>query len=211
MRLKDFLREDTPSREEQEMYEISRGSIMKNANGELYCRSDFNMNTVPQQEFFIENVQNIRRMKYKFHMVKGDYNVEQAGLTTLENFPFDVKGNILAWNNKISSLEGITPHIGGILDLCQNPGIVTFKGIGKLIKNCGNIIVPESLKSNLLGVLLIDKLEDIEWDDNVVSDYEIPELIGAIKIINKHLFKDRDVLECQEELAKAGYKEYAKL
>lgn len=67
--------------------------------------------------------------------------------------------------------------------------------------------MPASIKSNILGIMLIKNLKNIEFMFKTkTNEYEEIE-----NIINRHLKSDRDILECQEELIDKGFKQYAKL
>jgi hypothetical protein len=56
--------------------------------------------------------------------------------------------------------------------------------------------------SNILGLLLIKELDEI----GIVPSHP------AFEIVKRHFNdKNKDVLECQEELISNGYKEFAKL
>lgn len=211
MKLKDLLQEEyNKDINYEELSKATRGNVILNANGDLYCKSGFNLNTDYVIELFIEKAIDTH-MKYKFNLVRGDFNVQQQNLTTFENFPFDVKGDIEAWGNHFTSLEGITPHIGGVLDICLCNGLKSFKNIGKMVKKCKSIIVPAALESNILSVLLIPNLERIHHEDNEVTEREIPELAKALQIMQHQLNGDRDVMDGQEELIQAGLREFARL
>jgi hypothetical protein len=82
--------------------------------------------------------------------------------------------------------------------------LMTLKNINKHIE-CKKIVFnyPKNIIGNALSLLLIKNLEIIS-----VSFGGHP---PWLRIINKHLTLDKDVLECQEELITNGLKEYAKL
>ncbi len=109
-----------------------------------------------------------------------DFNCEHTNLTSLEGVPPSISGSIFANNNKLTSLHNIHKQIKrlvGYANFFSNP-----------------------IKSHVLGVLLIDRLQYI-WMDN----------FKVQTIINKHLKGDRDIFACQEELIEAGFEEFAQL
>jgi hypothetical protein len=83
----------------------------------------------------------------------------------------------------------------------------TFSGIEKIItlskemhfNHCRNV------KGNVLSLLKLNTSDLSLFSDDGSGDLE------WITIVEKHFNGDKDVLECQEELIEAGYKEYAKL
>jgi hypothetical protein len=140
----------------------------------------------------------------------GDYhsnfNASKLNLKSFKNFPEQVEGSVIAHGNNFSSFEGITKIISDHLDISECPHITSLSGIHKHLLECLDIIVSGStIKSNILGLLMIKKLEEFRTIDNFNYFDKICE------IINKHLQGDRDVLECQEELITNGYRHYAKL
>jgi hypothetical protein len=127
------------------------------------------------------------------HLRQGLSMGDTPNLKSLEFMPLTVGKGCSMSNNRI---------------LGENKNITSFEGVGRkfLTKVPDFLITPDCLTSNILGILLIDGLEQ-----GRVSTYGIPNLRNALKIIDKHLKGDKDILECQEELIEAGFKEYAKL
>ena len=105
----------------------------------------------------------------------------------------------------VNSFEGI-PEEAEMMNLSQWNNLTSLKGINNHIKSCERMIIPIGIKSNILGLLYIKDLEIVSPPFGKGE-----ELINALIILHKHLKGDNDVLECQEELISAGYKEYAKL
>jgi len=98
-------------------------------------------------------------------------------------------------------LEFAPKTIGSIFYATQNQ-ITSLKNIHKQISSIGGRLMyvdDNPITSNILGVLLIKGLFSIIGDG------------PAFKILQEHARGNKDVLECQEELISAGYKEYAKL
>lgn len=121
--------------------------------------------------------------------------------------PEIIKGSYSITNSKVSSIEGLPSKIKNLLNLYGNP-ITSLGGIHKILKSVEELLLSNEIKSNMLGLLLIGNFsKGIRY-----FSYEHDDAFdNVIKILNKHLKDTRDILECQEELISAGYKEYAKL
>ena len=132
--------------------------------------------------------------------VGGDFWCSYNQLTSLEGDPSQVGGYFDCPGNKLTSLEGAPSQVGGDFD-CSNNKLTSLVGIHKIIKSCNGIHLSKNpIKEGGLGLLLIKDLEYI-WADQ-----------PALEIIRKYLGKGkRGMIDCQTELIKAGYKEYAKL
>lgn len=130
-------------------------------------------------------------------------------LTSLEEAPVRVDGSFYCTRNRLTSLEGAPTRVGGDFCCHYNP-IASLAGIEEYFKNGyikGTLMLPGSLKSHVLGVLMIPGLVSIGVTD---EDMRF-ELVKVVWIINNHLAGDRDILECQEELRSTGLREYGKL
>ncbi len=84
-------------------------------------------------------------------------------------------------------------------------GPTSFKGINKIIGDFELLQIRNNSKitDSVLGLLLLNK-----------TNRKISLLFSKnewVKILNKHLENDNDVLECQEELITNGLRQYAKL
>lgn len=147
---------------------------------------------------------------------------KDSKISTFYNFP-DYVGNGITMQRtpNIKSTEFITKNIGNSISLVET-GITSFANVHKHIKEVGinsnwkpSISIPLETKSALLGFLLIKGLkliwEDWYYDNKDLMKPKYQPLKNAAFIVQKHLAGDRDVLECQEELIKAGLKEYARL
>ena len=159
------------SKEElEELFKASLGNILVNSNGNLYAkRSIYSHNWVTFKSHYLEPYGNGYRVKYPLEIVNGDYIVSNQELQTMENFPITIKnGRFEGWLNKFSDLKGIPQYVG-LIDLSINKKLKSFAGIGKLVKECEQIIVPATLESNLLGVILIKNLETISNDDDEMN------------------------------------------
>lgn len=82
---------------------------------------------------------------------------------------------------------------------------ISFKGINKIIGDFQimNVRNAKNITDSILGLLLLNK-----------SNRKISIIFSTLqwtKIVNNCLMSDTDILECQEELIKEGYAQYAKL
>jgi len=82
---------------------------------------------------------------------------------------------------------------------------ISFKGINKIIEDFQimNVRNAKNITDSILGLLLLNK-----------SNRKISIVFSTLqwtKIVNNCLMSDTDILECQEELIKEGYAQYAKL
>lgn len=168
------------------------------------------------------------KIPVKFNKVAGDFVCIGGRLKTLENAPNEVGGDLLLHhhhitslvggpsivrgnydvsNNPITSLEGIASEIGKNLHLKECDELEDLKNIHKYLKKIGGIIyLPITIRSNILGLLLIPSLEEVR-----LGAPSHGSLVEAISIVNKHLQGERDIHVCQEELIDAGLAAYAKL
>jgi len=144
--------------------------------------------------------ENIDQLPVRFGRIGKNFYCSSNNLTSLAGSPDYVEEDFSCYNNMITSLDGAPHHIGEELN-CSNNQITSLVSIHKIIKSCGQIFISKNpIKEGGLGLLLI---KDLEY---IVS--ELP----ALKIINKYLGKGkRGMIDCQTELIKAGYKEFAKL
>lgn len=177
---------------------------------------------------YIENGRIIQKQNQK---VDGDFNCSNSFLTTLENCPTLVRGEFKASFNELTTLKFSPEHVGNNCSFENNPklkslefapmyvfgnffcnstGITSLHGISRqyLKEIHGTMFFYHcDIKNSILGLLLVKGLEGIKWDSvQSKSDRKFIQ-----KLINHHLEGECDVMECQEELIQAGYKEYAKL
>jgi len=132
--------------------------------------------------------------------VGGYFSCSYNQLTSLEGAPSQVGGYFYCPGNKLTSLEGAPSQVGRYF-VCSDNKLTSLVAIHKIIKSCQGIILQGNpIKEGGLGLLLIKDLKYI--------DSELP----AFEIIRKYLGKGkRGMIDCQTELIKEGYKEYAKL
>lgn len=167
-----------------------------------------------------------------------DFLCNRLGLTTLENCPSIIEGNfdcsfnelssfefcpkiignvVICYDNKITSLDQAPIKIGSYFS-CSRNQISSLDGIGKkyLTSMQGDFhITSNPLKSHVLGLLLIKGITGFHFlskVNDVVNLIDEDTCMSVESIVDTHIrSKDRDILECREELVQAGLKEYAKL
>ncbi len=134
-------------------------------------------------------------------VVSGGFDCQYNNLTSLEGAPSSV-GNIFnCAYNKLTSLDGAPSSVGGYFS-CYNNKLTSLHNIHKQIKKIYRYanFIRNPIKSHVLGLLLIDRLQKVYLDKKEVQN-----------IINKHIKGDRDIFACQEELIEDGFEEYAQL
>jgi hypothetical protein len=133
--------------------------------------------------------------------ITGNFYCYGNHLDTLKFAPRHIGGDFWCFKNWLTSLDGAPLFVGGEID-CSHNKLTSLKGIHKQIKYIGGPadFSDNPIKSHVLGLLKIDKLQSVRLDD-----------IEVEKIINKHIKGDRDIFACQEELIEAGYPEFAQL
>ena len=132
--------------------------------------------------------------------IVGDFTCAGKSLISLEGAPRVVTGSFYCQRNYIDSLDHV-PESMNYLNFYENE-LESLHNIHKKIKHCTiGGFEKNPIKSHVLGLLLIDGLTKIWFDDNW----------PLVRIINKHLEGDRDVFACQEELIEAGFEDFAQL
>ena len=132
--------------------------------------------------------------------VTGDVSLRELALTRLPVKFGEVGGDFWCSRNQLTSLEGAPSQVCGDF-ACSGNKLTSLVGIHKIIKSCKGIgLSGNPIKEGGLGLLLIKDLKYIGADQ------------PALKIIAKYLGKGkRGMIDCQTELIKAGYKDFAKL
>jgi len=137
----------------------------------------------------------LKKLKYPFGTTK-EFNVNFNKLTTFENFPKLVKGELSFTENEMTSFEGISEVMGDIS--ANNNKITTFKGLPPLEVNRNLMVRDNKLTSfehcpkKILGAFSVSA--------NHISSFEgAPEWIGSnayfsnmdklksLKDIHKHI------------------------
>ena len=145
-------------------------------------------------------------------IVTGAFTLYNNWCKSLVGGPTEVGGDFTFMNGKITSLDGAPQIVGGEVRILDNP-IITMEGIGKrFLKSIGEkLIYPSTIKSNMLGICLIDKLTSISIYI-YVSNENCEKFKVIESIINPNLkSKENDLLDAKEQLMANGLKEYAKL
>jgi len=127
-----------------------------------------------------------------------------SALTTLEGGPKVVKGEFACSKNPLTSLRGAPQRVGAFFaNNCQHlRSLVNVHLHLKEIRH-GLSLLDTPLEANVLGLLLIDRLNHVELANNTL-----------MAILNKHLAKpkaERDLLACALELVDAGLEPFAHL
>ena len=149
-------------------------------------------------------------------IINGDLILEKCkDLTSLAGCPHHIEGSFMidfysatgSNLNKVTSLLDAPKIVKKDCVLMGCTGITSLKGIGTdyLIEVGLELLIPNTIQSNILGILKIQNLRSVSN-----SKREIP-LYEAIKIINKHLSSGKNINKCKSELKEAGLEEYAQL
>jgi hypothetical protein len=134
----------------------------------------------------------------------GDFWCNNNQLTSLDGAPSEIGGDFMCTNNDLTSIDGAPSIIDGGFYININ-NLVSLKNIHKTIKKMkGSFIAYRNpIKSNVLGLLLIDGCNVVELDNIKVTD-----------IINKYLrepMSKQRMIDCQNELIDAGFDDFAQL
>ena len=139
--------------------------------------------------------------------VWGDFHCNDNNLESLLGCPQTVGGRFFCSSNQLLSLEGCPQSVGNIFH-CWDNHLTSLESIHMHVHEIwGNADFRKNpIKSHVLGLLKIKKLQMVELDNKEVQ-----------KIINKYLHqggKDpsiRDIVDCQEELMDNDLEDYALL
>ena len=136
--------------------------------------------------------------------VGGDFWCYKNKLTSLEGAPASVVGYFDCDYNQLTSLEGAPASVGGYFG-CSHNQLTSLTNIHKILKQMnGNFYAYNNpLKSNVIGLLLVNGCKEVQMDNKQVEE-----------IMNRHLksaFGHLRVLECQSEMLDAGLEEWAEL
>ena len=184
----------------------------KEVDGDFFCYDNFlssleHCPTIIGKTFDCSNNQ-FTSLEFGPTSVGQDFHCQKNKLTSFEFMPKEIDGEVNCHNNQFTSLEHCPNKINGEFD-CHKNKITSLQGIHKLFE--GGYIKGEfdlnsnPITSHVLGLLLIPELPSVLYFEGN------KDCIAAIKIINKHLAGDRDVIDCQQELIEAGLKQFAQL
>lgn len=160
----------------------------------------------------IDNSPRIKNLNGLPEYIAGEVNCRNQNLTSLDTTAKAIDGNLNVQNNNLTTYEGCCTKIGSTLNLYNNP-ISSLKEIGTYFKDgyIGNINLPTSIESHLLGLLQIPRLKFVSCYDTNFSEVTNQKLLTALGIINKYLDRNRDIWKCQDELQDLDLDDYAQL
>ena len=163
----------------------------------------------------------------KLNLAKvGDLDVTRSRITSFENCPI-VTTMLYAYQIPLKTLQGAGKSLNDLklLNISNSPlpeldaefrnvdhlnisymqNLSHLKNINKLFPRLKELKIEgsDAIKSNILGIMKIPYLELSK------CDFTRSHVMEPFHIIAKHY--GHSILECQEELIKNGYKEYAKL
>lgn len=133
--------------------------------------------------------------------INGSFNCSHNKLKSLQLGPSSVGGDFKCDYNHLINLLGAPSNIGGRL-FCDGNQITSLHNIHKMIKHIkvDASFTNNQIRSSVLGLLLIDGLQDVYLDNKKVE-----------AIINKYLKGDKDVDACKKELIENGFDDFAQL
>lgn len=127
-------------------------------------------------------------------------------LESLEGLPTKMTANLYLTNSHIPTLKGIPEEINGELNISSCDRLLSLDHLPKKIN--GNFYLESPKIKNLLKIFSVKGIVKFVFSKTFLDSH--PETKEINDIINKH-YKTGDVIECQEELIEAGFKEYARL
>jgi hypothetical protein len=141
-------------------------------------------------------------------------DVRTGDLISFKNFPHKLLAQptgLTAFyglmNTNIKTIENFPESISGEVNF-DNYVRISLGNIHKTVKELDNLLtVSQHYAGPILGILMVKKLNKL--DMSIVGSST--KSCAVDRIMNKHLSGDRDVMDCHEELTRAGLKEYAKL
>jgi hypothetical protein len=154
--------------------------------------------------YYIRNCKNLTSLEYIQSEIKGDFYCDRTSITSLEHCPSIIKGNFNCYNTKITSLD-YAPFKCLRID-CGDNNLSNLSGIGrKYLRECTTISLPDSIKSNMLGLCRVKNLTYLHASDPTNANKDFKEVL---EIIKKYLQTDGS--DCAEELMQNGFNDYAK-
>jgi hypothetical protein len=154
--------------------------------------------------YFCMNNPLLRSLRGSPATINASFYCNESALTTLEGGPKVVKDEFACSKNPLTSLRGAPERVGGFFaDNCQY--LRSLADVHLYLKEIrhGLSLRDTPLEANVLGLLLIDRLDHVELADKQL-----------MAILNKHLAKpkaERNLLACALELVEAGLEEFARL
>ena len=126
-----------------------------------------------------------------------------------------VNGDVII-SGILENFNGVPKRINGRLDFSEAPGMTSLNQIHQHFEYINErLILPNSITSDILGVLKVRGLQGISFRDDFTRDVGSSTVIylnKVAKIVNEHLSKSkRDILQCQEDLIDADFKDFANM
>jgi hypothetical protein len=203
---------DIPDEDKEWLYKKSQGVITKNSMGTLSANNNLSFRRLPVlKEKLFKNVPGGFELKYPFSLVDGSLDLSNCELVSFKNFPRSVNGSVNVCGNNISSIEGLPTKIESTLDISINDKLTSLSGIHKHLKQCLVITLPTTITSNVLGLVKIKDLYTINLDASERFHNNFETLMKVIKIVEKYIGGDGNVIECQKELYDNDLDEYAEV
>ena len=119
----------------------------------------------------------VNPIPFQFGTITGHFSTTALNIETFEGFPRIIKGHFSVFGSNAASMSGLHKHV----------------------RHIGGQVVCRTDATHLLGLLLIDGVENIDVDRGPID-----------KILMNHIGA-HDVISCQDELLDAGFVEQAKL
>jgi hypothetical protein len=138
------------------------------------------------------------------------FNCNNTNITSLEFSPKIIDKWFVCADTKITSLDHAPLKCNAFA--CDGNNILHLKGIGRsYLKECEYLYLPNTIKSNILGLCRVKNLHTFYIYDkyvNYINYIRFGELFEALQIVKKYL--NTDGSDCQEELIQNRYNDYAK-
>lgn len=208
MNFKRFLTEDIDTGRFDPNKAIRVSKIVKhftlNSDYTINVNGDVGLNAMLTREY-----NGGKCLSVKFKEIRGSFYAQGEDLTTMLGSPEWIGGDYQAYGNDFANLEGIPEYVSGRIALHFNPRMTTLKDINKKVRHCDGIMIPGTINTHILGILLIPGIKQVGTSntDPTLSD----ETRIAAVILNRHANRDHDILEAQEELRTAGLRNYGRL
>jgi hypothetical protein len=195
-------------------FDISDTKITSLKYGPKYIGGDFKAHNIfidslkygpsVKGSYYIRNCKNLTSLEYIQSEIKGDFYCDRTSITSLEHCPSIIKGNFYCDNTKITSLD-YAPLKCLRID-CGGNNLSNLSGIGrKYLRECTTISLPDSIKSNMLGLCRVKNLTYLRASDPTNANKDFKEVL---EIFKKYLQTDGS--DCAEELMQNRFNDYAK-
>ena len=147
--------------------------------------------------------QEYTQLPVPFGKIEGDFEIVMPTLTSFKNFPTEVEGNLTVFHTAIESIEELDIKIGGAFYISKNDQLKSFRKVHKHVKSVDSGITVD-LDENSLGGLGFLMIPGIQY-------LHVPTNSKVEEIMAKYFKDDADMLDVQDELIEAGFKNIARL